>query len=208
MNARERVTRHGASLLATATALGATAGCSKPDPVKPEPQSTSTTATATASASATSPLASASATAVTTASATASAVPTVAVRPTATPTHGYAVVDPMPMPSRCRGSSAASKASGAYVTRGTEMVLKITLKLGGGTTWTGGSPTPNTTTLKGVSANAAKDTVEVFLDSKETGLSVPITCPAGKASIDVNITPGAPTPKAGDAASVSLYDGY
>lgn len=202
---RERVTAHGANLLATAAALGATAGCAKPDPVKPEPTATSTAATAKASASATvNPTVSATASA----SASATGTPTVAVRPTATPTHGYAVVDPMPMPARCRGSSASAKGSGTYVARGSDTVLKITLKLGGGTTWTGGSPTPDTGALKSVSANAAKDTLDVFLESKETGVSIPISCAAGKASITVDITPPGPTPKAGDAAAVNLYDGY
>lgn len=208
MSVRDQVTRHGAGLLATATALGVTAGCTKPDPAKPDPvPTTATTASSTATASAsatTSPLVSASATA----SATPSATATAAVRPTATPTHGYAVVDPMPMPARCRGSSASAKGSGTYVARGSETVLKITLKLGGGTTWTGGSPSPSSGALKSVSANAGKDTVEVFLEAKETGVSIPISCAAGKASIEVNVAPPSPAPKPGDVPTVNLYDGY
>jgi hypothetical protein len=115
----------------------------------------------------------------------------------------------MPPPSRCAGSAASTKASGTYAKSGAEMVLKITVKLGGGATWTGATPTGFSGPVKSVTSNAAKDTVDVVIAAKDYGVSIPITCAAGNATIGVNLSGGPATaPKVGDPAVLSLYDRY
>ncbi len=197
-NARARTLQHMQRMAATATALGAVVGCTKSD-------TTTTQSVTVPSASATStgsggPLASATA--------TASATTTPTTNPTGPPDHGYAVVDPMPMPSRCASAAQASKASATYVQQGKDLVLKVTVKLGGGATWTGGPVSPYSGSVKSVTANAAKDSVDVFLPASTDGMSMPITCPAGTASIGFSISQPPPSKpaKAGDTTPVNLYD--
>lgn len=192
---RARTMQHMQRMVATASALGAVAGCTKSD--------TTTTQTVTVpSASATTtgggPLT----------SATATAPPTVSAIPTGPPDMGYAVVDPMPMPSRCASAAQASKASASFVQQGKDLVLKVTVKLGGGAVWTGGPVSPYNGAVKSVTANAAKDSLDIFLPSTVTGLSLPVTCPAGTATMGVEVTLPAKPPKAGDTAPANVSDGY
>ncbi len=216
MSVRAKVTAHGQRMLATATALGVAAACTKSNDTGAQtvtlPSSSATTtttapsgtSTASASASATSPLASATATA------TVSAKPSAtATTPSGPPTHGYAVVDPMPPPSRCAGSAASAKVSGSYVKQGAETVLKINVKLGGGATWTGAAPSSYGGAVKSFTANAAKDSLDLVLGVKDYGASIPITCSAGSATIGISISGGPPpAPKVGDPVTLQLYDRY
>jgi hypothetical protein len=199
-NVRVRTMQHMQRMVATAGALGAVAGCTKSDTTTTQ-SVTVPSASATTTSTGTSPLA----------SATVTAPPTASTVVSPPPDHGYAVVDPMPMPSRCASAAQASKASATFVQQGKDLVLKVTVKLGGGATWTGGAVTPYSGSVKSVSSNAAKDALDVFLPASVDGLSVPITCPAGTASISVSITQPGPAkpPKAGDTAPASVYDqGY
>ncbi len=194
---RSRTMQHMQRMVATAGALGAVAGCTKSDTTTTQTVTVpSATSTATASATTTTPLASASATAPTTAPTTV---------PTGPPDHGYAVVDPMPMPSRCKGAAPSSKASATFVQQGKDLVLKLTVKLGGGATWTGGPVSAYSGSVKNTTSNAAKDALDIFLPATVSGVSIPITCPAGTASVSVDMTLP-PKPKAGDSAPTNLYD--
>ncbi len=197
-NVRARTMQHMQRMVATAGALGAVTGCTKSDTTTTQtvtvPSATSTT---TATTTATSPLASASATATSTATSV----------PTGPPDHGYAVVDPMPMPSRCASAAQASKATATYVQQGKDLVLKITLKMGGGASWTGGPVSPYSgVAVKSVTSNAAKDSVDVFLPVASSGFSIPVTCSAGTASMGVSVTTPSKPAKAGDTAPANVYD--
>ncbi|CAN5571759.1 hypothetical protein BH09MYX1_BH09MYX1_53390 [soil metagenome] len=199
-NVRARTMQHMQQMVASATALGAlgaVGGCTKSDTATTQ---TVTVPSATAATSSTSPLA----------SATATAPPTTTTPPipTGPPDHGYAVVDPMPMPSRCASAAQASKASATFVQQGKDLILKVTVKLGGGATWTGATVTPYSGTVKSMTANAAKDSLDIFLPTTVGGMSIPITCAAGTAAMTVNITLPPKPAKAGDTAPANVYDGY
>ena len=194
-NVRARTMQHMQLMVATAGALGAVTGCTKSDTTTTQTV-TVPTSTSTTTATATSPLTSATATATATSTA-----------PVGTaPDPGYAVVDPMPMPSRCASAAQASKATATYVQQGKDLVLKITLKMGGGATWTGGPVSPYSGAVKSVTSNAAKDSIDIFLPVAASGVSVPVTCSAGTASMSVNVTPPSKPAKAGDTAPANVYD--
>ena len=195
---RARTMQHMQRMVATATALGAAASCAKSDTTTTQTvtvPSASTTAPATATAT-TPPHASATATA------TATTVPTVS----GPPDTGYAVVDPMPMPSRCQGAAGASRATASFVQQGKDLVLKINVKLGGGATWNGNSLTPYAGVVKNVSANATKDTLDIILPATTSGVGIPVHCPAGDATVSAEIASLPAKPKVGDSPAVSLYD--
>lgn len=192
MTARGRTLGHMKRLVATASALGAASACDKTE------GTTSVVSTTAPSSTTTSPLS--------TATATAPASTTATIKPILPPT-GYAVVDPMPMPARCMGTAAASKATATYVKQGADLVLKISVKLGDGATWTGseiGSTFGGK--LLNVTTNGTKTTVDVFMPAAPSaGVSIPVRCGALTGSLFVDATPP-PNPKAGDTATTSLYD--
>jgi hypothetical protein len=194
--ARQRTLHHMRRMVATATAVGTAAACSKPDATQ-GPQTVSLP-------SATTPTASTPPPPPPSVTATVSAAPTV----DPPPEHGYMVVDMLPAPARCAGIAAATTTSTTYVTgKGGGVVLRVTVHLGGGATWTGMVPSAWGGILQSHSANAAKDVVDLYVKPQavQIGLSIPITCSKGPGTISVAVT-GPAAPKPGDATTVTIDD--
>ncbi|CAN5571776.1 hypothetical protein BH09MYX1_BH09MYX1_53400 [soil metagenome] len=193
---RERTLMHMHRMVATATAVGTAAACTKPDTTQ-GPQTVtipSATTTTTAPPPPTVPIG------------TTTATPE--PEPTGPPGHGYLVVDMLPAPALCAGIASSTTATTSYqIGKGGALVLRVTVKLGGGATWSGILPSAWGGIFQSHTTNAAKDVIDVYVkpQAPQIGLSIPITCIKGPGTISVSVV-GPPTPKPGDKTTVSIYD--
>ncbi len=185
-------------MVATATAVGTATACSKPDATQGPQTVTLPPATASQSGAAIPPPPP-------TTSATA---PAPLPEPSGPPDHGYLVVDMLPAPALCAGIASATTASTTYTNgKGGALVLRVTVHLGGGATWSGVAPSAWGGILQSHTANAAKDVVDFFVkpQAAQIGITLPITCPKGPGTISIAVT-GPAAPKPGDATTVNIYD--
>ncbi len=186
-------------MVATATAVGTAAACSKPDATA-GPQTVTLPPTTTSDASAPAPP---PPTASVSATASAPEPP-----PTGPPGHGYLVVDMLPAPALCAGIAASTTTSAAYqLGKGGGVVLRVTVKLGGGATWSGVPPTSWGSVMQSHTTNASKDVVDVYVkpQAAQIGISLPITCSKGPGTLSTSVN-GPPAPKPGDATNVNVYE--
>lgn len=193
---RQRTLMHMHRMVATATAVGTAAACTKPDATQGPQVVTIPSSTASATA------------VVTTPPPPTTSAPTPPPPPTGPPDHGYLVVDMLPAPALCAGIASSTTASTTYqIGKGGGVVLRVTVHLGGGATWSGLAPSAWGSVLQSHSTNAAKDVIDLFVkpQAAQIGLSIPITCPKGPGTISVSVT-GPPVPKPGDTTTVSIYD--
>lgn len=194
-DARQRTLMHMHRMVATA--VGTAAACTKPDATQGPQTVTLPSATATTSTTAPPPPPT-----------TASTASTPPPQPTATSGHGYLVVDMLPAPALCAGIAASTTTSTTYqIGKGGAVVLRITVHLGGGATWSGVIPSAWGGILQSYTTNSSKDVVDLFVkpQAAQVGLSIPITCPKGPGTISVSVV-GPAAPKPGDTTTVNIYD--